>query len=295
MNAFSADWLALRESFDREARSAASAAFDLRGLAARLRGEAPALTVLDLACGTGANLRELALRLGGVQRWTLVDHDPRLLAALPGVLAPWARRSGLSMVTSEGGFRFTGAELEIEVETLRCDLAWPLDAALLERHRLVTASALLDLVSAQWIEALVPRARKAEAAVLFALSVDGSVEWWPELQGDADVHRLFVAHQRRDKGFGPALGAEAVHLAATRLSSLDYDVAQAESPWHIDGRGGAQSTAMLRAMIEGAAAAALEQDPSALTLIKDWAAQRLGMIEWTTLRVGHRDLLATLP
>jgi len=295
MNAFSADWLALRESFDRVARGAASASFDLQGLAARLRGGASALTVLDLACGTGANLRELAPRLGGVQRWTLVDHDPRLLAASPGVLAPWARTRGLSMATGERGLRFERAGLKVDVETLPCDLAQPLDAAPFERYRLITASALLDLVSARWIDALARHARDAEAAVLFALSVDGSVEWWPELPGDADVHRLFVAHQHRDKGFGPALGGDAVHLAATRLSLLGYEVAQAASDWHIDGRGGAQSTAMLRAMIEGAAAAALEQDPSALTLIEDWTAERLDMIEWTTLRVGHRDLLATLP
>ncbi|MBO9650594.1 MAG: class I SAM-dependent methyltransferase [Variovorax sp.] len=278
MNAFSAVWLAQREPFDRQARDAASASFDLPGLAARLRGSASTLTVLDLACGTGANLRELAPRLGDAQRWTLVDHDPRLLAALPDALAPWVRTPGA-----------------VEIQTLRRDLAQPLDAALFGRHRLITASALLDLVSAQWIDGLARCAREAKAAVLFALSVDGRVEWQPELPGDAEVHRLFVAHQHRDKGFGPALGGDAVHYAAARLSSLGYEVTQAAIHWHIDGRGGEQSTAMLRAMIEGAAAAALEQQPSAFALIEDWSAERLDAIEWTTLRVGHRDLLATLP
>ena len=295
MNAFSTDWLALREPFDRQARDGAFASFDLPNLAARLRGGVSALTVLDLACGTGANLRELAPRLGGLQRWTLVDHDSRLLAALHATMASWARTRGLSTYTSEGRLRIEGAGMMVEVEVLPRDLAQPLDAGLFERHRLITASALLDLVSAQWIDALLQCARQAEAAVLFALTVDGSVEWRPELQGDADVHRLFVAHQHRDKGFGPALGGDAVHRAAMRLASLGYEVTQAASHWYIDGRGGAQSAAMLRAMIEGAAFAAQQQSPSTPTLIRDWTAGRVDAIEWTTLRVGHCDLLATLP
>ncbi|WP_431275649.1 class I SAM-dependent methyltransferase [Variovorax ureilyticus] len=295
MNAFSAGWLALREPFDREARAGACASFDLEGLAARLRGEASALTVLDLACGTGANLRALAPRLGGVQRWTLVDHDPRLLAAMPAVFTPWARATGLSMNTGGGRLCLEGSALKVEVEMLHCDLAQPLDAALLGRHRLITASALLDLVSVRWIDALAVCARKAEAALLFALSVDGSALWQPSLRDDDGVGRLFAAHQRRDKGFGPALGGDAVQWTAARLSSLGYEVTQAASDWRIDGRDGAHSMAMLRAMVEGAAAAAIEQDPSAAPWIRDWTAQRLDRVERTTLRVGHRDLLATLP
>jgi hypothetical protein len=295
MNAFSADWLALREPFDREARAAACASFDLGGLAARLRGEASALTVLDLACGTGANLRELAPRLGGVQCWTLVDHDPRLLAAMPGKFAPWARAAGLSMDTKGSRLCFEGSASTVEVEMMRCDLAQPLDAALAGRHRLITASALLDLVPARWIDALAVRAREVEAALLFALSVDGSALWQPGLRDDDGVDRLFAAHQRRDKGFGPALGGDAVQFAATRLSSLGYEVTQAASDWHIDGRDGAHSVAMLRAMVEGRAAAAIEQDPSAAPWIRAWTAQRLDGVERTTLRVGHRDLLARLP
>jgi len=150
-------------------------------------------------------------------------------------------------------------------------------------------------VSARWIDALAGRAREAEAALLFALSVDGSVLWQPGLRDDDGVDRLFAAHQRRDKGFGPALGGDAAQWAASRLSSLGYEVAQAASDWHIDGGDGAHSVAMLRAMVEGRAAAAIEQDPSAAPWIGAWTAQRLDRVERTTLRVGHRDLLATLP
>ena len=71
---FSADWLQQREPFDTAARNAA--AQRLR-LAARLAQQRPAgaapWRVIDLACGTGANLRWLAPRLGGAHTLLVLD------------------------------------------------------------------------------------------------------------------------------------------------------------------------------------------------------------------------------
>jgi SAM-dependent methyltransferase len=266
MTGFSADWLALREPFDRAARNASAALLDLQAAAVRLRGHDPVLRVVDLGCGTGANLRELAPRLGGAQQWLMIDDDPRLLAALPESLqAPgW----------------------HANVRPLHLDLAAALDAVPFEKARLVTASALLDLVSASWLDALLDHVRAANAAVLFALNVDGRVAWEPGLAGDGEVHELFAAHQRRDKGFGPALGAEAAALAVARLDAMGYRVTQAPSDWCIE------EPAMLRAMIEGMADAALEQDPAARELVGAWKARRLALIDRTCLRIGHLDILA---
>jgi SAM-dependent methyltransferase len=267
MTGFSADWLAQREPFDRAARDASAALMELRSVAARLRGSDPVLRVIDLGCGTGANLRELAPRLGGVQQWLLVDHDPRLLATLPESLE--------------------GPGWHAQAHPLRVDLAAALDALPFREARLVTASALLDLVSESWLDGLLSRVRAADAAVLFALNVDGRVVWEPGLAGDAEVHELFAAHQRRDKGFGPALGGEAVALAVARLDAMGYNVTQARSDWCIE------EPPMLRAMIEGMAGAALEQEPAAHARIGAWQAQRLALVDRSCLRVGHVDLLAT--
>ncbi|CAN7550326.1 class I SAM-dependent methyltransferase [Variovorax sp. LjRoot290] len=266
MTGFSADWLALREPFDRAARSASAALLDLHAMAARLRGDDPVLRVIDLGCGTGANLRDLAPRLGGAQQWLMVDHDPRLLAALPESLE--------------------GPGWHAKARPLRIDLAAALDAVPYGAARLVTASALLDLVSASWLDALLNHVRMASAAVLFALTVDGRVAWAPGLAGDAEVHELFATHQQRDKGFGPALGGEAVALAVARLDAMGYSVTQARSDWCIE------EAAMLRAMIEGMAHATLEQEPAAHELVGAWKARRLALVDRTCLRVGHVDLLA---
>ena len=286
MSGFSADWLALREPYDLAARAQAAAALDLGGMARRMRRDANALEVLDLACGTGANLRALAPRLGGAQRWLLVDHDAQLLAALPRVFAAWAQAEGLALREDAECLRIEAAAWDAEVRWRRIDLASALDAVPFGDAQLVTAAALLDLVSASWLDALLERVRRTDAAMFFALSVDGRVRWMPPIEEDEAVLRLFAAHQRRDKGFGPALGGEAPAIAAARLRAMGYRVMQSCSDWHIDG------LAMLRAMAEGMAGAAREQDPGARRLVRAWREHRLALAPHSCLDLGHMDLLA---
>lgn len=292
MTGFSADWLALREPFDRAARQASAAAFDLAGLADRSRGGGATLGVLDLACGTGSNLRELAPRLGGAQRWLMVDHDPGLLAVLPGEVAAWARSRGFGCRSVADQLRLDGPGWDADVQLQRIDLSQELGALPWGDFALVTASALLDLVSAAWLDDLLARACAAKSALLFALTVDGRAEWTPEIAGDDWVARCFEAHQRRDKGFGAALGADAVAVAAARLAAWGCGVHRSRSDWRIDGGDGQDALAMLRAMISGSAEAALEQAPAAGAAIGEWQAQRMAAIARTRLRVGHIDLLA---
>jgi len=72
---FSAGWLSLREPADHAARSLPLT----RAVVGALSTELPC-RVLDLAAGTGSNVRYLAGHLPSEQRWLLVDHDPALLA-----------------------------------------------------------------------------------------------------------------------------------------------------------------------------------------------------------------------
>lgn len=61
--------------------------------------------MLDLASGTGANLRFLAPLLGGEQHWRLVDHDPVLLARGEEQCGAWvAEGDGLDAGLAAGGF-----------------------------------------------------------------------------------------------------------------------------------------------------------------------------------------------
>jgi SAM-dependent methyltransferase len=287
---FSADWLRLREPFDRAARADADAVLRF-ALAGRADGAGP-WPVVDLGCGTGANLRALAPRLGAGQRWRLVDHDAALLATVPAALAPWAAAHGHRLALHGDTIQLAGDGFDAIIVREHLDLAAGLDALVLPPAALLTASALLDLVSAPWLRALVQRARDARATLLFALSADHRIAWSPPDAGDAAVQALFAAHQQRDKGFGPALGPRAAAFALEHLAATGWMTAHARSDWLIDGTA---APAMLQAMVDGTAAAAAEQDPAAAAAVRAWASRRRPQAPATRLHVGHVDVAARLP
>ena len=273
---FDPAWLALREPVDH--RSRAPAAMSLLGRAWRAGGWS---RIVDLGSGTGSNLRYLTPRLPGIRSWTLVDHDGELLAraTVPGA-AEAARVVG--------------------------DLATAgLDAIGESNADLVTGSALLDLVSKDWLGALVAACRESGSAALFALSYDGGIRWHAA-EGDlrpADdpddslIRRSVNAHQRRDKGLGPALGPMAGLNAETAFRAAGFRAWLLPSPWRL-GPGDAE---LARALVEGWEAAAVEQIGEASPAgsadadrVRSWAERRRATIDSGRfgLTVGHLDLLA---
>jgi SAM-dependent methyltransferase len=289
VSGFSAGWLALREPFDSAARAEADAVAVFAGEAL---GPAPR-EVVDLACGTGANLRALAPRLGRAQHWRLVDHDAALLAALPAVLQAWGDDRGYRVASGDAGaLTVTGPGFDATVHRHRLDLAQDLPALALPDGALLTASALLDLVSAHWLDELMAHAGRARATLLFTLSVDGRIAWDPADADDAVVQAAFAGHQRRDKGFGPALGDTAAAWLQARLAAAGWLTRAARSDWRIDG---AQSPVMLQAMMDGMAGAAVQQAPDASEAIRSWQLRRTARRHGMRLLVGHTDLAARPP
>ncbi len=261
MSRFAHDWLALREPYDRAARS--------RALADRFaKALGPAPRVIDLGCGTGANLRYLAPQLAQEQRWLCLDRDRDLLARAEAAHARW-RSAGW-----QGEVRFAALDLATGLDTLVLDGAG------------ITASSLLDLTSAAWLDQLAERCGRAP--VLVALSFDGRLSWQPALFEDDLVRDRFLAHQRTDKGFGPALGPDAAHHLAARLEAVGQRVATEASDWRL----GPADRALLEATLDGVIAAAAEvQDDQRLA---GWAQQRRRQLAQGELGliVGHLDLLA---
>jgi SAM-dependent methyltransferase len=257
---FSLDWLTLREAADADARSAVVTESIISVLRARDH-----VRVLDLGCGSGSNMRYLARRLSNAD-WHLVDHDPLLLAA--------ARTSTDSRVTT------SVADLQT------------VDARLIDGCDLVTASALLDLVSESWLASLVRRCRANRSHVLFALNYDGRVRCWPEEPFDSSMRDLVNRHQRTDKGFGPAMGPDSGALAAAMLSNAGYQVQRAESDWQL----GSGHSELQRQLIAGWAEAALEIAPVHAEDIRAWARQRQAHVLAGTsqILVGHDDIAGAL-
>lgn len=286
---FSADWLQQREPFDTAARNAAAERLQP---GTRLAQQRPApgkpWRVIDLACGTGANLRWLAPHLGGAQQWLAVDHDELLLQC-------WPERLGLAPQALDAPLHWSGAGFEAAIVRQPLDLAAHLETLPWRAAHLVTASALLDLVSASWLQRLVAQAVGARVAMLFTLSVDGRHDWTPSDRLDATVGQLFGAHQRRDKGFGPALGAHAVPALRRALQGSGYRVFTAPSHWQIDGRDGEQAARLQAALVQGMANAAAEQDPAQAAAVAAWQQRRHAVCATARVCVGHVDVLALPP
>jgi hypothetical protein len=202
--------------------------------------------------------------------WLSVDNDVALIAEQPAQL----RR----------------ADFSCTLTPLRTDLATQLHALPFAGCNLVTASALLDLVSASWLDQLAWHCAEAGACVLFALSYDGRMECLPRDSDDEWLTALINRHQQGDKGFGPALGPDAIVHACKAFAALDYSVHTAVSDWAIE----PQSVQLQSELIDGWIAAACEIAVEDEFRVMEWGRRRKAhlLAGRSHLRVGHRDFIA---
>jgi hypothetical protein len=259
-------WLDLREDADAAARA--------RELVGHLRHSLPAggrREIHDLACGSGAMGRWLAPRLAGPQHWVLHDRDEDLLAlAATAVPAPAADGAPVTVETRSSDI----------TRLARDDLAGA---------SLVTASALLDLLTADELDALVHLCAAARCPVLLTLSVTGRVRLLPPDPLDVRVAAAFDSHQRRKTPRGRLLGPDAVEAAAEGFRRLGLDVVVRPSPWRL----GAGDTGLAVEWLEGWIGAACEQEPALAADAELYRRRRLREAETGRLdvTVGHADLL----
>jgi hypothetical protein len=262
----SADWLYLREPADAAARA--------RDLVEHLPRHLPATgcrVIHDLASGTGSMGRWLAPLLPGPQRWVLHDLDADLLhvgaAELPGPAADGA---------------------PVVVETRRSDVTQlrPEDLA---DATLITASALLDVLTRDELARLMDVCATAGCAVLLSLSVVGRVDLAPADPLDSRVAAAFDAHQRRRTVRGRLLGPDAVAVAVEGFGRLGAEVLVRPSPWRL----AAAEADLAAEWFAGWVGAACEQSVDLVSEIASYARRRLAEARAGELAVtvGHADLL----
>ncbi len=248
MTGFSAEWLALRAPADDAARDV--------GLVDRLKEWAGTrrLQIADIGGGSGAAHRALAPLLPNAA-WRILDDDPDLLALVPKNAA-----------------------------AVEADLAASQDAIFNPAPDLVTAFAFVDLVSERWLTELVERLATAGAAIYAPLTYDGVEAWRPMPPFEAEALAAFNADMRRDKGFGPALGADAAPCLEDLLRQRGYEVATASSPWRLE------TGPLLTALAEGSESTVSARLPR--DQVNEWITGRLAA---TSAEIGHIDLLALPP
>lgn len=269
---FAAIWLDEREFADHAARA--------RSLESRLAGwlvqraaarQPNPVSLVDLGSGTGSNLRHLAPALPAGQHWTLIDHDAghleqaeRRCRTIPGVVSLTPRRHRL------------GAD--------------GLSGAIPDSTDVVTASALLDLMSPEWITALVARTQRCGSAGFFTLSYSGDFSISPELAEDHWLRDAVNQHQQTDKGTGTALGPDAWRVCADRFEAAGFQVWSEASDWHL----GPDARALQGWLVRGWADAVIALLPRESARVERWRQARLASVRAgeLTIRVSHRDVLA---
>jgi hypothetical protein len=261
MSGFSAEWLALREPYDHRARSKAVLDAVLGAL------DPTSVRIVDIACGTGSTFRAISPYLKARQNWRLVDSDLSLLARTPPSAPP-----------------------HIVISTIPTDLNRDLEGALDGPLDLVTMSALLDLVSEQWVARFTIEAAARRLPVYAALSYDGRIELAPADVADKAVLAAVNRHQRRDKGFGPALGPAAAQVALERFKRVGYAITHGASDWIF----GSRDREIQLATLAGWALAAREAEELPVVDVLDWLGRRRDHVAAgrSSIRVGHLDLFA---
>jgi hypothetical protein len=208
--AVSPAWLTLREPADAAARA--------HELADRLSRQPPSTgrwVIHDLGCGTGSMGRWLAPLLSGPQHWILHDRDEALLD-LAAADPPRPAADGAAV---------TVAATRSDVTRLHQE-----DVA---GATLITASALLDMLTADELARLVSVCAGAGCPILLTLSVVGGVSLIPADPLDRRVAAGFDAHQRRMTERGRLLGPDAVAVAVEQFRRLSAEVVVRPSPWRL--------------------------------------------------------------
>lgn len=263
MSGFSVEWLTLREDHDMRARNPM-----VLGAAISLLKSKSAVHLVDLACGAGSTLRSLSPQLPARQNWDLVDNDSRLLnAACAGHFSD-----------------------EIGLNAIQLDLNGNFEVVLNQPSDLITTSALLDLVSEAWLDRFARHVAARRLPVYAALTYDGRIDLSPADRTDAAIAAAVNAHQRNDKGFGPALGPTAAVAAISRFEMLGYSILQGNSDWVI----GTADRDIQIELLNGWAVAASEMKFLPSHEIDSWLTRRREAVgqHTSTMRVGHVDFLA---
>lgn len=275
-SAFESDWLTAREPADHRARSKALTDELSQWMATHYDSLPPEIhrpmQIVDIGTGRGSNALYLAPALQVPQSWLALDQDAALLREarqrLDTLDVPFATRT-----------------VQLSPENLEQHV--PSEVAL------ITASALIDLVSEPWLKALSEVATRRNSAMLIVLSYAGHFELSPGHPDDELLRSLVNQHQHGDKGTGSALGPDAPIVLTQLLQAEGFQVELAESPWLLS----KEDSVLAQMLMQGWIDAATEQSAHDRARLANWLETRRRQLSEgsLTIAVRHLDLLALPP
>jgi hypothetical protein len=267
------DWLAARVAADNDARAATLDTLlpELINYLSAWTGSDTTVEIFDLGAGTGANQRWLAPRLPFRQRWLHLDHNPVITRSLP-----------LPAETV-----IIDASVETLAQLMQAELVEAHPSTSSRRSRVVTCSALLDVLTTEQVEAVCRAVIDNRVPAFFSLTVTGGLRLSPTDPHDQLLLAAFNDHQRRAGGAGP----EATSLTVNPLRAAEFAVTTEKTPWRLTAESG---IAFVDQMLEERLAAAVAQDPALAGTAAAWLELRRAQLIAGLLQIelDHCDILA---
>lgn len=233
------------------------------------------LNILDIGCGTGSTMRAVLPYLTSVQHWNFVDHNSELLDL--------ARHRNTKFIDN------TPHTMKFQQQNLAENYDY-----ICEKKHIVTASALLDLVSKDWLHGLVGKLNECSCSFYGAHTVSGMIEIVPGNKMDDEIFAAFHLHHQTDKGFGPALGQDANHCAKSAFENQGYVTHVSRYQWGTQNILTENRRDLYPQFVTGIADAVMETGLVNIANLQEWQSDRLssflnGIGE---IRVVQEDLLA---
>jgi trans-aconitate methyltransferase len=262
MNISINDWLTAREVADARFRSSELAI----SFATLVGNGQDNRLIVDLACGTGANIRYLAPYLAIDQNWLGIDCSDEMLL--------------------NAAVRLSSTPIAFRKE----DLATGIESIPTGKGVAITASAFLDLTSANWLNRMAIHC--CHSPLLIAMSTVSQPQWNPEEEWDESIRSVLERHQRADHGFGPSLGPDAAVHLADQLRSLGCRVELRQSDWILNST---TDDPLIDLMIGGTVRRV--ESMSDTINVREWENKRRSQRQRGNLQVvvKHLDLLSIPP
>ncbi len=255
MEKFSSEWLTFREQEDLLARNSTI----LECVTEHLKGT-KRLNILDIGCGTGATMRALLPEIKQPQHWTLLDADQELLARARCLNQPLVSDPNYTLETVfadlTSGFGFLNRE-----------------------YSLVTATALLDLVSEAWIKKFVMALKHNNLSFYCSITPNNRIEIDPKDNLDKKVICTFNSHRYSDKGFGMSLGGHATDFTIEQLQRSGFNVSSASETWGNRHPNKSFRKIFNAKLVEGISQAANNTKMIDASELKQWTDSRLSAIQ----------------
>jgi hypothetical protein len=257
-------WLAARVAADTAARAATLSTLlpELIEYLIETADHGDTVEIIDLGAGTGANQRWLAPRLPYRQRWIHLDHDPVISRSLP--------LPGETVIINDS-----------------VDALARLLAGRDGDGRLVTCSALLDILTTAQLGAVCCAVIDNYVPALFSLTVTGTLRVVPSDPADQPLLEAFNDHQMRAGRAGPG----APSLATTILGRGGFTLRCQETPWQLTASSG---QGFVEQVLQERVTAAVAHDPALASTAAAWLDLRRAQLALGILRIdlGHCDILA---